>query len=176
MLNVLVDATAPTVTLTTSLSALLQPMPHPSQLQRWVLSLAGTITEPNLSSGDAGSGIRTLQLTIYDADNKIIGAGTQPVSVPVSAPVSITGNGPWQHDYLFFEKPDGLYRIEAQVSDKAGNQRTIQLGTVHFDGHAPNAAVTTLLASDVISDPIAISIVSILSQILSLILSRGVAQ
>ncbi|MFN8486196.1 MAG: LamG-like jellyroll fold domain-containing protein [Caldilineaceae bacterium] len=150
VVRVLVDATPPVASFSLPPQGMVQAKASPTQLQRWFITLNGMAFDPDLASGDKGSGIQSLKLTIYDPQGQIAGAGTQAVALT-------PGIIAWQHDYIFYEKPNGRYRIEATLTDKVGNQRTVTLATVTIDGEAPLMAVKSILPSNVISAPLTIS-------------------
>ena len=127
----------------------------PTHINRnsWTIPLQGAISDPNLSDGSAaGSGVNpdTVQVTLLDENGDTAGQAAQAVTLSTAA---------WQIDYIFNGKrPNGLYHIEIQAGDLAGNVITQTIGSVRLDTYAgrvdlnqgsqnqtaqPNAAVQT---------------------------------
>ena len=145
-----VDGTAPQVSTTLNGDWV-----TPTHINRnsWTIPLQGAISDPNLSDGSAaGSGVNpdTVQVTLLDENGDTAGQAAQAVTLNTAA---------WQIDYIFNGKrPNGLYHIEIQAGDLAGNVITQTIGSVRLDTYAgrvdlnqgsqnqtaqPNAAVQT---------------------------------
>ena len=113
-----VDATAPTIALDNAYNNQFLDATRPSELElRWVLPLAGTISDPMISGTTvAGSGVNTetAAIQIKDAAGNIVGNSSQRVIVD-------TVTGSWSVDYEFLTvRPFGQYTVELLAEDMLG--------------------------------------------------------
>jgi hypothetical protein len=99
----------------------------------WSVPLDGTISDPDLSDGNPGSGVdpASVQVTLLDENGNNTGQAGQLVTL---------NNNTWQLDYAVDGKrPNGLYDIEMRAGDWAGNVITQTIGSLRLDtygGHA----------------------------------------
>ena len=130
-----VDATPPTIS--TGLTGLQPAVSHPTIPNAWQLALSGTVADPALSSGDAGSGVvaGSVYVTLSTADGNPAGQGRQAAAV--------TGNA-WALDYIFTgDAPTGAYTLIVEAADNVGNETSTQLGTLQVDATPPTVNQST---------------------------------
>ncbi|MCZ7568702.1 MAG: proprotein convertase P-domain-containing protein [Ardenticatenaceae bacterium] len=141
-----VDGTPPSIGPDTAEGDLLVPQRHATQPDTWKLALSGTVSDPTLSSGAAGSGVNpeSVQVTLLDAEGNSAGAGMQLAAV--------TGSQ-WAVDYLFYDaNPTGVYTLTVQAEDRMGNRATRSV-RFHLDASPPGAELDLNAApANVISD------------------------
>ena len=131
-----VDGAQPTVSTTIQNGALLSAQPHPTLEDTWLLSLSGTVSDPVLPGGHAGSGVapESVRVTLLDADGDPAGDGPQAVTINDST---------WALDYVFSEaSPTGPYTLHIEAEDGVGNQTSTDLVTLQVDATAPSAELT----------------------------------
>jgi hypothetical protein len=135
--TVYVDGTPPVVTSDLADGDLVRPTPHSSQEKTWFLPLSGTVSDPLLPGGWAGSGVVTdsVHVTLLGTDGIIAGRVMQ------TATVSGTH---WTLDYLLNEvEPSGDYTLRVESADVLGNRTAVptdsDLVTFHVDATAPAA-------------------------------------
>lgn len=131
--TILVDATGPTLTAAQADGSLQALQPHPTQANAQVLALNGQALDPNLSSGDAGSGVAAVQVTLRDADGQVVGDAPYPAQL----------NGAnWTLNYPFWQaKVAGPYFLQVTASDKVGNSTALPARTLYLDGTAPGVTL-----------------------------------
>jgi hypothetical protein len=98
----------------------------------WTVALAGTVNDPALPGGAAGSGVASVHVALYDASGVTAGAGEQAATVTGAA---------WAATYAFPAAPTGVYTVSVTASDAVGNARTTAVGVLHLDGAAPTASL-----------------------------------
>ncbi|HNT76588.1 MAG TPA: hypothetical protein PKH77_16370, partial [Anaerolineae bacterium] len=126
--TVYVDATPPTVGATLPTGAI-----APQRADAlWTVALAGTVNDPALPGGAAGSGVVSVHVALYDASGVTAGAGEQVATVTGAA---------WAATYAFPAAPTGAYTVSVTASDAVGNARTTAVGVLHLDGAAPTASL-----------------------------------
>ena len=99
----------------------------------WSISLTGNVSDPALTSGDAGSGLLTdqVEITLLDAAGNAYGEGSQLATVSSNV---------WSVDYLFTGlRPEGLLTIQVSAEDMVGNASTTDVGTIRVDTRPPSA-------------------------------------
>jgi subtilisin-like proprotein convertase family protein len=136
-----VDGTGPQMTLNT-LPAIVAPG---KQSVGWSVPLSGTVTDPIVPGGYAGSGVvtSTVRVTLLDVDGSPAGSGQQQVT--------LNGNN-WQLDYAFIEaEPLGTFTIVAEAADQVGNASQFTLGTIKLDSVGPVAELSTSFAAAISS-------------------------
>lgn len=144
-----VDGSPPTVSVDVADSDLLTPKTHPTQHNTWILPLSGEVSDPDLSSGDPGSGVSIVNVTLLDADGNPVGDGLRQVEPDWW--------GEWSEDYQLYEAaPTSLYTLVIEAEDKVGN-RTAQNIVFRMDATPSGAELdltdvptTTLTADDVL--------------------------
>jgi len=110
-ITVYVDNQAPSVGLDQAAGALLNATPHPTQANAWVVHLSGTVSDPPLSDGNAGSGIPAdgVHVTLLGAKGAAAGWGRQMATVSGST---------WSLDYVMREaNPSGSYTVRVEAQD-----------------------------------------------------------
>ncbi|MEM7111243.1 MAG: LamG-like jellyroll fold domain-containing protein [Chloroflexota bacterium] len=132
-----VDDTGPTVTVNGS-GQWVQANPIANKELAWTAPIAGTVADPQLNNGVAGSGIlvdainntQTVAVTLYDSNGDVAGDGTQLADVV---------NGNWALDYGFNGRlPQGTYTIQATAYDKMGNLgQSDGTSTIRLDARPP---------------------------------------
>ncbi|MEM7331767.1 MAG: LamG-like jellyroll fold domain-containing protein, partial [Chloroflexota bacterium] len=133
-----VDATGPTVALDSTYNGQFLDANRPSGLElRWVLPLAGTISDPVISNTSvAGSGVNTetVAIQLIDAAGNIVGNSSQRVSVDAAT-------GSWSVNYQFLtERPFGQYTVELLAEDVLGNkvsEAAQEIGSFWLDESPP---------------------------------------
>ena len=90
--------------------------PHPDIELGWTVALAGTVSDPTLVGGVAGSGVYTPSVMV-----ELINKAGRPLSTPQLATVSGTN---WSLDYEILGKPHGRFYIRVTVEDEVGNSST----------------------------------------------------
>lgn len=98
----------------------LQPVAN-RELQ-WTLALSGTISDPQLGSGIAGSGLEQTKVLIglLDQQNRLIGSESWQQAQVVGERWSIAY-------HISGSRPSGSYRVEISAVDQVGNQLTTAL-------------------------------------------------
>ena len=122
-----VDGTAPTATAVDNNN---WNSPTQTSLDSWEISLNGTVTDPEVISNVAGSGVNedSVQISLLDANGDVAGSGVQFATVT---------NSDWQIDYQFEgQRPNGLYQIQLRVEDVVGNAAETIIGSVRIDVEA----------------------------------------
>ena len=135
-----VDNTAPTAATTYS-DTVITPTPIPNMELGWTIALSGTLSDPALAGGPAGSGIltqttyltQTIQVDIQDSKGQRVG----------NTFVMATLNGSsWTANYAFLGPvPLGTYTIYVTAQDVVGNRQTTAVGTIRMDARAPYVEV-----------------------------------
>jgi len=129
-----VDGTPPDIETDIQDGALLAAQPHPTQPRAWTVSLAGRISDPELTSGVAGSGLDpdTFTIVLVTPEGTLAGAKRGPV---------VDGEN-WTIDYGFLgAPPTGRHTVRAEAADRMGNTVTIDLAEVQVDATASSAAL-----------------------------------
>jgi hypothetical protein len=151
-----VDGTAPTTSSSYS-GSWLSPTTDPDDELSWTLSLSGSISDPNLSDGTAGSGVYSPTVTITLLDGRDSWAGT------ANQQATISGNS-WTIEYVVTGlQPVGTYAIQVTAEDNVGNSATTTVGTIKLDKRPSsvrvnswalpeNVITTTLTLNGVASD------------------------
>ena len=137
-----VDATAPQMTLTS-----LPTMVKPTKVANlgWTVTLSGSISDPNLVDGFAGSGVVTdsVLISLLNSDGLVLGSSAQRATVNGST---------WTIDYAVPDaEPLGVFAIRAQAADRMGNTANFNLGSVRLDSVGP-VAQANINAGSVISN------------------------
>ncbi len=130
---VYVDGTGPQITLN-ALPAIVAPI---KQSVGWTVALSGTVNDPIVPGGFAGSGVVTssLRVTLLDAAGSPAGAGQQRATVSGSN---------WQLDYTFIDaEPLGTFSVVAEAVDQVENATRVTLGTFRLDSVGPVAELST---------------------------------
>ncbi|MFQ5342986.1 MAG: LamG-like jellyroll fold domain-containing protein, partial [Anaerolineae bacterium] len=133
-----VDGTPPNVTTTTADGALLTPRADPTRPNTWLLSFSGTVSDPNLSSGAAGSGLvpDSVRVRLVDADGQTAGKTTQKATV--------FGGSQWSVEYpLYQANPTGVYILTVEAADNVGNKAATALATFQLDASPAGAELDT---------------------------------
>ncbi len=135
--TIYMDGTPPVVTSDLADGDVVGPVPHPSLEKTWIVHLSGTVSDPQLPDGYAGSSVLadSVKVTLFASDGTIGGQGMQAATV--------NGNQ-WAVDYLFSEvKPSGQYTLRVEAADQVGNQTEVptdtDLVTFYMDATAPAA-------------------------------------
>ena len=127
--TIFVDATGPTLTVDQPNGSLQTLIPSMTQPAMQVLPLRGTVDDPALSSGDPGSGVSEVWVTMRNADGQIVG------EAPYQALLDGTT---WTLEYPFSqEQVAGTYSLEVIARDKVGNETTLPTYQFILDGTAP---------------------------------------
>lgn len=131
---VLVDGSAPNLTLTTVLDEPIQAQLVAGADSQWTISLAGVASDPNIDPAHvnvAGSGVAGVTVRLFDANGAAIGEQTA------------TANGAtWSIDYLLTAaNPTGTYTGLVTAVDHVDNDVTLPIGAFQIDGTAPEARV-----------------------------------
>ena len=140
-----VDGSPPTLATSLTDGSRLDGSSQTADPNGWTVRVSGTVQDPALSSGDAGSGVLAdgVRVTLLAPNGAPAGRGAQ-VAV-------VTGNGDdtcrsqpctWAVDYVFPEaQPTGVYTVHVEAADQVGNQRAADLVTVQVDATAPAASL-----------------------------------
>ncbi len=128
-----VDGAAPTITSNTNNDALLAAAIDPAR-DGWSVPFSGTVSDPNLATGEAGSGVDNVAVTVYDSANQMAGLGVQ------SAYLSGTT---WMVSYPFAPTgaPTGAYTLTIAARDKVGNTSAPITRTLQLDTSAPQVSL-----------------------------------
>lgn len=132
------DGSAPLITFTQPSGAVLTPRWVATQ-SAWILPLTGTVSDPKLPSGYAGSGLvtTTARVTFYDVAGKVFGAGST---------LAMVNGTTWSVNYnLGAEQVTGQYQVRVEIEDKVGNLSTKEI-SLNVDAVAPTANVGVLPA------------------------------
>jgi hypothetical protein len=130
--SIYVDGTPPDVGLSLSGGPPVAAVPHATMPNNWQVHLYGTLDDPPLPGGIAGSGVAsdTLRITLRDARGVPAGAG---------AHIGAIGDGSWSVDYLLDDvDPSGTYTVTIEVEDRVGNRRQNEW-LIDVDAVAPAA-------------------------------------
>ena len=104
----------------------------------WTLPLSGTISDPTLAGGIAGSGVVTdeVYIGLRSAEGRLLSSNIQKATV--------TGNN-WNITFVVHaEQPQGTYTVELTAIDQIGNKLTNHnVGTIKLDAVAPELALNT---------------------------------
>ncbi|MDY7077858.1 MAG: LamG-like jellyroll fold domain-containing protein [Chloroflexota bacterium] len=130
---ILVDDTAPTLTVDQAEGDVSAATPSPATLQQWSVHLNGTASDPALNTGQPGSGMRDLSVTLYNAKGQPAGQGTTNVPVDVDET--------WQLDYVFNYWPTGVYTLTVVATDGVGNTSTMKRA-LYVDNAAPEVRLS----------------------------------
>ncbi len=129
----LVDSTPPQVTINATDGELVILEPAPDSPTGWRLTLTGTVSDPTLASGDPGSGVAHVYVTLEDPSGNPVMAGTQEAEVQ--------GNS-WTLVYLIYEAaPNGTFTAQVQAVDSVGNKSVWQTVSLQIDASPPEATV-----------------------------------
>ena len=116
---------------------------------RWVATFGGTVTDPDIVTGVAGSGVSEdrFYITVYNALGDIVGVPSQAATVSGDS-------GVWTIDYVIEGfAPAGSYTVEVTAYDVSGNESTSTIGTFTADKQSPHFSMARGIWSDsVISD------------------------
>ncbi|NOZ04951.1 MAG: hypothetical protein GXP41_01170, partial [Chloroflexi bacterium] len=144
-----VDGTPPNVTTTTPDGALLTPRRDSTRPNTWLLSFSGAVSDPNLSSGAAGSGLvaDSVRVRLVDADGQTAGKTARPATVSGSQ---------WSVEYpLYQANPTGVYTLTVEAADNVGNEASTALATIQVDASPAGAELDTdAVSANVISDTV----------------------
>ena len=122
--SILVDGAAPNVSSTIANGALLAATNN-------AIALSFTASDPNLSSGEAGSGIKSLLVSLFDASGQPSGPQRQ---------VATQNGNIWQANFAFNPlAASGVHTVRIEVEDNVGNKRTLNLISLTVDATAPVA-------------------------------------
>ena len=92
---------------------LLKLAPVPGRRDTWQVAIAGTVSDPAVTSGVPGSGVRSVKVTLLDGYGRPAGDGTQLAAVSGTA---------WTAEVTLTDPiDDGAYTIQAEADDQAGN-------------------------------------------------------
>ncbi len=147
--TVYVDDSAPSLTLDQASVERLDVLESNSKDKTWVIHLSGTVSDPAIATGIAGSGIPSdgVRVTLREAgdpDDKTLGDPRQPAT--------ISGNK-WTLDYQFTKKTaDGCYDVEVEAMDEiaglpgldstqVGRHTTVVVDTVTLGARAPQVVL-----------------------------------
>ena len=130
--TLLVDGSAPALTVGLSANERRAAPPDATSPGLYSLVLQGTVSDPNLTSGDPGSGLQQVQVTVLDANGKVAGLGTQVAKVEGTT---------WSVAYPFNVEPVGSFSLQVAAGDKVGNTTTVGPLAFFLDTAAPLAAV-----------------------------------
>jgi subtilisin-like proprotein convertase family protein len=133
--TLLVDGKAPALTVNLNTNERRQAPQDATRSGLYSLALGGTVADPSLSSGDAGSGVQQVLVTVYDSQGKLAGVGTQAAQI---------AGGSWTAVYPFTVEPTGSYTLKAAARDRVGNN--VEVGPISFwlDTAPPAAGVNPL--------------------------------
>jgi len=148
--TILVDDTPPQVSTPIQNRAILTLTRDPTITNTWNVHLYGTVTDPDLTSGDPGSGVAGLQV-------KITGRDILTDTLFRTAEVSGTN---WQADYtISIADPTGWYTLSAQAVDAVGNQSPVyDLVVIGLDATPPDVSLNPIVTpiTDIITTTLAI--------------------
>lgn len=110
------------------------------EVNAWVVPLSGSVHDPALSSGDAGSGIQEVWATLLQADGLPAGEGKQP---------ALWEDGQWTLDYLVYDaNPTAPYTLTVETLDAVGNARQLIVAPLQLSYTPP------LVSADVLTPTI----------------------
>lgn len=137
MTTVYVDATPPVLTLDLAEGALLQAGASATRDKTWVVHLAGTVRDPDIATGVAGSGIPAdgVRVTLRDEEGEALGDGVQVATISGTT---------WSIDYAFGDaKPDGCYIVHAEAVDNVARlpKLSAEQMTIHTTTLSRNAVI-----------------------------------
>ncbi|MEZ4645084.1 MAG: LamG-like jellyroll fold domain-containing protein [Chloroflexota bacterium] len=127
----------------------------------WKLPLSGTVSDPTLMGGIAGSGVYTPSVMV-----QLINKAGRPLSTPQLAAVNGTN---WSLDYEILGRPHGRFYLRITAEDAVGNSSTLDLkptglqllssaGELLLDARPPSVDNDSwLLPDDVISQVVTLS-------------------
>ncbi|MFN8440562.1 MAG: LamG-like jellyroll fold domain-containing protein, partial [Caldilineaceae bacterium] len=136
--EVRIDGQAPVATLNFADNSLIAATQSISTPQQWIVPLGGTISDPTLVSGQPGSGVRGLQVTLYDVNNQSLGLG--------ATAAELDNQGNWQSNYIINGRPNGRYTVELVATDVVGNSRTLRR-SLRIDNAGPDLLSNDLQAA-----------------------------
>ena len=160
---VYVDDTPPVIT-TTHTGQWLPTTEMSDREQVWTVNIAGTISDPTISGGFAGSGVltstnrttQTLRVRLKDSQDNIVGGRAQRTS--------INPDGTWSIDFEFVgAAPQGDYKVIVVGRDNVRNRSrgTAELGTLRLDAQPPAPEMATWSLPTNITDTITFSGIAI---------------
>ncbi len=134
------DGEAPRIVVNFAEGSLLSAEMHPEIKNTWMLPLSGSIQDPELGDGTAGSGLdlNSVRVSVVSADGAVIGSGTQTPTLTKDP------SGPgylWALDYLMPEgEPSGEFTLVVEAADRVNNRSTSEIG-FSIDATAPAAQI-----------------------------------
>ncbi|MBN1371366.1 MAG: LamG domain-containing protein [Anaerolineaceae bacterium] len=134
------DGEAPRIVVNFVEGALLSAEMHPEVRNTWMLSLSGSVQDPELGDGSAGSALdmSSVKVSIVSADGAVIGAGAQTPLLEKDP------SGPgylWSLDYMMPEgEPSGQFTLVVEAADRVNNRAVSQVG-FSIDATAPAAQI-----------------------------------
>lgn len=111
---VFVDDTPPALTVSVAQNARVDATQDTAHWNRWLVPLAGTVSDPNLSSGDWGSGVPAdgVRVTLRQPNGDVVGVAGQPASIT---------SGAWTLNYVIEDaRPTGAYTATVEAVDRIG--------------------------------------------------------
>jgi len=141
-----VDGSAPLISINRSNNALLAATRSTTVPGQWTVSISGTVNDMPLPNGDAGSGVRDVMVTLYDASGAPLGAGATP---------AILNGSNWSLDDVINQPPSGVVLLEVAAADVLGNRRTLSRN-LRIDNRGPEVALNTALG-DAITNTLQLS-------------------
>ncbi|MFN8497212.1 MAG: LamG-like jellyroll fold domain-containing protein [Anaerolineae bacterium] len=142
ILTVYVDGTPPQVSVDGAPGGLRVLAPHPTLDNAWVLALAGSVGDPPVAGGAAGSGVDPNSVSV-----SLVRPGGEVVGGPQAATVS---GGRWSLDYVLRDaNPTGGYTVRVAAADAVGNKTVADGAIVRLDATPPGAELTGTGASTV---------------------------
>ncbi|MEO8082929.1 MAG: LamG-like jellyroll fold domain-containing protein [Ardenticatenales bacterium] len=132
--TVIVDGTAPVLTLAPQPSAAFRPAPDAADPTRWTVPLAGTVTDPAIGA-NPGSGVARVDVVVHDAN------GT-PLGEPALQHAIVVG-GNWHLAYaLRSDQPTGTFSGEVTAVDRVGKSKVLSIPPFHLDSTDPATKLT----------------------------------
>ncbi len=127
---ILVDASAPNLTVDQAAGSKQALTPSLTDANTQVLTLSGSASDPNLSSGQAGSGLDggVVWVTLHDPQGEVVGDAPYPASV---------SGGLWTLAYpIRKEQVSGQYSLDVTASDLMANPTSLTRSLL-LDGTGP---------------------------------------
>ncbi|MCC7019859.1 MAG: hypothetical protein IT332_08900 [Ardenticatenales bacterium] len=132
--HVIVDGTAPALTLAPQPGTPFRPAADPADPGRWTLALAGTVTDPPIGA-DPGSGVARVDVTMHDANGVPLGA-------PPLQHAIVVGNN-WHLAYaLRSDQPTGTFGGEVTAVDRVGQTTVLSIPPFQLDSTDPATELT----------------------------------
>jgi hypothetical protein len=131
---VLVDGTAPVLTVQALPTGAFRPRVDAKDASRWYLDLAGTVSDPALAT-DPGSGVQQVTVEIHNENGVALGD-------PALQPATLSGAS-WSRAYtLRADRPTGTFSGVVKATDKVGNVQISPIPPFHLDGSDPTTTMT----------------------------------